>query len=405
MAAAQLAGKTATRDELLLARAMRALVEADHRSVRGAVEELLQSAAGRGGPSEESLQIGISALVGATSGAGLFLELSHMTEARWWWPLGLPPAAVALGRALALRCLGRWGAAEDVLGQSEAQWSAGAAGVLPEVYRGIAELVRGRPERFRRSLTLPEIGGLSEQGRQMVTLVQVQQLLNSGDLREAADLLAARRMTVEETPAFVRFQWRRLEGRWDEAMGHLRWLRANGHPVASSLDIHLYPERATVLLLARGRIGATRRLIADIREGLGPLAEPRHLLDRAEAEVARVLGDPAEAVRVLRRGVETARTHGEVFATDELLAELAGLLVQAGDFPGAAECVRRLEEIAARTESWPEPPAVAGGVRPAARGGRPGRRAQAPDGRRRAGPQPGAAVRDRDDAAGRRAAR
>ncbi|MER6266800.1 AAA family ATPase [Streptomyces sp900105755] len=349
-AAAQLAGETATRDELLLARAMRAVVEADHRSVRGAVEELLQSAAGRGGPGEEPLQTGISALVGATSGAGLFPELSHMTEPRWWWPLGLPPAAVALGRALALCCLGRWRAAEEVLGQPGAQWSAGAAGVLPEVCRGIAELVLGRPERFRRSLTLPEIGALSEQGRQMVTLVQVQQLLNCGDLREAADLLAARRMTVEETPAHVRFQWRRLEGRWNEAMRHLRWLRANGHPVASSLHIHLYPERATVILLARGRIGATRRLIADIREGLDPLAEPRHLLDRAEAEVAWMLGDPAEAVRVLRRGVATARTHGEVFATDELLAGLAGLLVQAGDLPGAAVCVRRLEEITARTE-------------------------------------------------------
>ncbi|MEC3993804.1 AAA family ATPase [Actinacidiphila sp. DG2A-62] len=350
-AAAQLAGETTTRDELLLARALRATVEADHRSVRGAVGELLQSAAGRGGPGEEQLQMGICALAGSTSGAGLFPELSHMTEARWWWPLGLPPAAVALGRALALCCLGRWRAAEEVLGQPEAQWSAGAAGVLAEVCRGVAELVLGRPERFRRSLTLPEIGGLSEQGRQMVTLIQVQQLLNSGDLREAAGLLAARGMTVEETPAHLRFQWRRLEGRWDEAMGHLRWLRANGHPVASGLHIHLYPERATVILLARGRIGATRRLIADIREGLAPLADPRHLLDRAEAEVARTLGDPAEAVRVLRRGLETARTHGEVFATDELLAELVGLLVQAGDLPGAAQCVRQLEEIAARTES------------------------------------------------------
>jgi hypothetical protein len=67
--------------------------------------------------------------------------------------------------------------------------------------------------------------------------------------------------------------------------------------------------------------------------------------------MARMLGDVAEAVRVLRRGLETAWAHGEVFAVDELLAELAVLLADGGDLRGATACLRRLEEIAARTES------------------------------------------------------
>lgn len=350
-AAAQMAGEPATRDRLLFARALHAALEADHRAVRGAVEELLRSAAGRGGPDEETLQMCVTVLVGATSGAGDLPQLSRMTEARWWWPLGLPPAAVGLGRALALCGLGRWRAAEEVHARSAGQWSsAGPAGMLPDVHRSVAELVLGRPERFRRGLAAPEIGDLSEPGRHMVTLVQVQQLLNCGDLRGAADLLAARRLTIAHMPVHAQFQWRRLQGRWDEAMTHLRWLKANDHPVASSLHLHLYPERATVILLARGRIAAARRLIGDIREGLGTLAEPRHLLDRAEAEVAQILGDPAEAVRVLRRGLETARAYGEVLATDELLAKLAVLLADAGDMPGAVDCARRLEETAARTQ-------------------------------------------------------
>ncbi|MGQ4516501.1 AAA family ATPase [Streptomyces sp. DW26H14] len=350
-AADQLTGDTGVRDRLLLARVMRASVEADHGSVRGAVEELLRSAAGRGGLAEETLQACVSALVGAASGTGDLPELSRMTEARWWWPLVRTPAAVALGRAVALGCLGRWEKAGDVLARAEGMWSgAGPARVLPEVCRGVFELALGRPERFRRTLAMPETDGLSELSRYLVSLLQVQQLLGHGDLRGANDLLAARRLSVEDMPTHVRFPWHRLEGRWDEAMADLRWLTANGHPVAASLHLHVHAERATGILLARGRIGTARRLIDDIRQGLGRIAEPRHVLDRAEAEIARALGEPAEAVRLLRRGLETARAHGEVFATDELLAELAGLLVEAGDPEGAAECVRQLGEVAARTE-------------------------------------------------------
>ena len=38
------------------------------------------------------------------------------------------------------------------------------------------------------------------------------------DLRGAVSLLAERRTDVDDLPAYTRFLWRHLEGRWEEAM-------------------------------------------------------------------------------------------------------------------------------------------------------------------------------------------
>lgn len=351
-AAAHLTDEPRARGRLLLTWALHGVKTGDRGAVRAAVGELLESAGGVFGPAEETLQAAVVLLVGATFAAGEQQELSQMAEARWWDGQRLPPAVGALGRALALCALDRRQAAEELLARSERHWSGdGPARVLPEVYRGGIELVRGRTERFRRTLTLPETAGLSEQARHMVTVVQTRWLLEWGDLRGAGDLLAERRLTIQDMPVHVRFLWRRLEGRWDEAMALHRRMMANHLSVASGLDYHLPAERATAILLARGRIKAAVRMIDEIREGLGEAAEHEYILRRAEAEAARVLGDRAGAERALRRGLGAARDAGEVYATDELWAALAALHIEAGNLSGAKECVRRLERVAEQTEN------------------------------------------------------
>lgn len=323
----------------------------DHSVVQRVVEALLRGDLRTGDLTDEMLQEAVCLLVGAASAAGDLAGLSRMAEARWWNTLGSSAAARASGRALALCALGRWQEALAVPAPNARQGSgADAAAVLPTLYRTVAEMTLGRPERFRRSLTMPEFGALSAGSRYAVTVIQVDQLLGLTDLRAAADLLAERRVAVDDLPVHSRFLWRHLEGRWEEAMRLGRQLFANRQSGTPALGHHLFPERITALLFARGRIRTVVRLVGTMREDLGGAAEYEHILCRAEAEAARTLGDLAEAERTLRHGLNAARAGGEVYATDELWAELATVQADTGDLPGALDSLRHLERIASRTD-------------------------------------------------------
>jgi DNA-binding CsgD family transcriptional regulator len=348
-AASHLVEDPGERGRLILRAAAYASAICYYPAARQVVESLLRGDLGTRNLTEEMHQEAVGLLVGAASAAGDLAALSRMAEARWWKTLGLPAGARASGRVLALCALGRWREALAVLALDERP-SGDAAAVLPALYRAVAEMALGRHERFRRSLAVPELAAASAGTRYAVTVIQVDQLLGLADLRGAASLLAERRMDVEELPAYTRFLWRHLEGRWEEAMRIGRQLFASRQSGTPALGHHLFPERVTALLMARGRIRTVVRLVGTMREELGGGDGFEHLLCRAEAEAARTLGDLAEAERTLRRGLNAALVTGEVYATDELWAELAAVQIDTGDLMGARDSLRHLERIAEQTD-------------------------------------------------------
>jgi DNA-binding CsgD family transcriptional regulator len=350
--AAYLVEEPGTHNRLMLRYATSAATACDYPAVREAVEALLRGVVGTGDISDEMLQEAVGLLVGAASADGDLVGLSQMAEARWWNRLG-PPAAVRVsGRALALCALGRWREALALLAGTEPRSAgAGLATVLPALRRSVAEMTLGRPEMFRRSLAMEEFSALTPGGRYAVSVVQADQLLGLADLRGAADLLAGRRTTIDELPMYTRFLWCHLQGRWDDAMALARRLFANNRRVGTpALGHHLFPERVTVILFARGRLRSAARLAGTMREDLGAAAEHEHIVCRAEAEVARTLGDLAEAERILRRGLEAAEAAGHVYATDELWAELAAVHTDAGDLPSARDSLHHLDGLVAQTD-------------------------------------------------------
>jgi DNA-binding CsgD family transcriptional regulator len=352
-AAAYLVHDPATRDQLMLRYAASAASACDYPAVRGAVEALLRGGVGTGAVSGEMLQEAVGLLVGAVSGAGDLAGLSELADPGWWNRVGSSADVRESGRALALCALGRWQEALALLVRVGSRGTdAGLAAVLPELRRSVAEMVLGRPERFRRSLAMAEFDRLTPGSRYAVTVAQADQLLGLADLRGAMDLLTARQTPVEGLPVYSRFLWRHLEGRWDEAMALARRLFADNRRVGTpALGHHLFPERVTVILFARGRLRSAARLAGTMREELGGTPELEHIVCRAEAEVARTLDELAEAARLLRRGLETARAGGQVYRIDELWAELAAVQCDAGDLPGARDSLRHLERLVARTDS------------------------------------------------------
>lgn len=337
------------RGRLILRAAVYASATGNYDDARQLVEPLLRGDLGTRNLTEEMHQEAVGLLVGATSAAGDHETLSRMAEARWWDTLGSPVGPRTSGRALALCALGRWRQALVVLAADERPLD-DAAAVLPTLYRAVAEMTLGRQERFRRSLALSESAAASAGTRYAVTVIQVDQLLGLADLRRAASLLAQRGMQVEDLPTYTRFLWRHLEGRWGEAMRIGRQLFASRQSGTPALGHHLFPERITALLLARGRIGTVVRLVGAMRENLGAGDGFEHILCRAEAEAARTVGDRAETERTLRRGLNAALSTGEVYATDELWAELVAVQIDIGDLPGAWDSLRHLEQIAEQTD-------------------------------------------------------
>ncbi|WP_427917435.1 AAA family ATPase [Streptomyces sp. cg40] len=341
-AAGHLVERPADRVPALQRYAVAAYFAGDFATARTIAESILRNRPDIVDPLE--LQEIATLLTAATANDLDWAALSRLATPRWWDELRLPVAAAATGRALALCLLARWHEALDLLAQTEPAWDTDVrARANPTCFRDAAELALGRPERFRRSLAIPEAPHIGPDHAYTLTVTKFDELLNGGDLQAAETLLAAQGLTPELLPRSGRFLWHHLRGEWDDALDPSRWMLANKQFHTPAVDKYLIPARTAAILLARGRVTSARRVIDSVRvPGEGP---PEHSLDAAEAEVLRTLGDPAGAERSLRRGLAAADAHDQVAGTDELWSSLTELLAREGRTAEAAACLDRLERV------------------------------------------------------------
>ena len=347
-AAGHLVERSADRVPALQRYAVAAYFAGDFRTARTIAESILRDRPDILGRLE--LQETATLFTVATANDLDWRALSRLATEQWWDELRLPVLAATTGRALALCLLARWREALDLLVRTEPVWSTDArAAANPGCFRAAAELALGRPERFRRSLAIPEAPQIGPDHAYTLTVAKFDELLNGADLHAGEALLAAQGLAPQLLPRHSQFLRHHLRGEWDEALEPARWMLANNGIHTAAVDHYVVPARTAAILLARGRVTSARRLIDSARaEEEGP---PEYSLDAVEAELLRTLGDPAGAERTLRRGLDAAEAHGQIAGTDELWASLAELLADSGRTAEAMTCLERLERISDRTGS------------------------------------------------------
>lgn len=320
----------------------------DYRTARTAAEWLVC------GPAEgldpQAVHEAATLLVASAAAEQDWQALSRMGTAHWWEGLPLSAMATVSGRVQALWQLEKWQEALALMLQTERVWQAtpGSRALL-ELFRRVAEYVLGRPDRFIRALALPEEPDLAPSKAFAFNIATFDVLLGIGDLRGAANLLSTRGMRLELLPQPNRFLWHHLNGQWDEALALARRLLVDGGVLNVVPGHHLLPARTAAILLAQGRPTSADRLISSVRGQVnGPL---EHVLDHAEAEILRTLGELGRAEEVLRRGLRAADERGSFYGTDELLASLAEVHAEAGQPDRATACLARLERTAEQMNS------------------------------------------------------
>ncbi|MFE2595679.1 AAA family ATPase [Streptomyces sp. NPDC059396] len=320
----------------------------DYRTARTAVERIVSAPAE--GLDPLTLYEAATLLVASAGAEKDWTALSRMGAASWWEGLPLPAVATVSGRVQALWQLEKWQEALALLSQTEPIWqTTSESHALLELFGGVAEFVLGRPDRFTRVLTTPEVPDLPHSKAFAMVIAQLDMLLGTGDLQQARALLAARGLSAELLPPCSQFLLRHLEGRWDEALPLARRLLVDGGVLNVVPGHHLLPARTAAVLLARGRITSAGRLISSARgQANGPL---EHVLDHTDAEVLRSVGDLGRAEETLRRGLSAADDRGSVYGTDELWASLAEVHTEAGHTREAVACLERLEGLAERMNS------------------------------------------------------
>ncbi|MEU2744390.1 ATP-binding protein, partial [Streptomyces sp. NPDC007095] len=287
-------------------------------------------------------------LVAAVSAQEDWPVLSRMGTARWWNGLPLPALAVLVGRVQALLQMERWHAALTLLSRTEPMWQTDPdSRLMLEWFRRLTEFALGRPEQFLRALTMPEAPELPRNKVFAIAVGVFDSLLGVGDLHEGTALLSARELTPEMLPPSSLFLLRHLQGRWDDALPLARRILVNGGTLNGVPGHHLLPARTAAILLSRGHTTSAGRLISSVRGR--PNGALEHVLDHADAEVLRTLGDLTGAEETLRRGLSAADERGSVYGTDELWASLAEVHADAGHTGQAVACLQRLEGLAEQT--------------------------------------------------------
>ncbi|TJZ59352.1 helix-turn-helix transcriptional regulator [Streptomyces piniterrae] len=321
----------------------------DHRTARRTAETILRD------PSDvltgETLQEIASLLVVATAAGKDWTGLGRLGSARWWERLRLPPVAAVPAQALALCLLDRWQEVLDLLAPTEELWNTDPhSRIVPEMGQAVgAMVVQGRPDLLARLIEQPPAPDLPAVSQYSMTVGYVGQLLGAADLSGVMALLQARTMAPEALPPGNRFLLLHLQGRWDDALVLGRWMVAKDQTFAPAPQHHLFVARGAGILAARGKTASAARLIAAERgAGDGPLEV---FLDLADAAVLRTMGHPDSAEQTLQRGLREADARGSVYGTDELAASLAVIRAEAGRPSEAADCLRRLGDLAGRTGS------------------------------------------------------
>ncbi|MGW1505845.1 AAA family ATPase [Streptomyces mirabilis] len=320
----------------------------DYRTARTASEWILYGQAEDLDP--YALHEAATLLVAAAAVEQDWPALARMSTALWWDGLGMPAMATVTGRVQALCQLERWHEALDLLARTEPVWQSDPdSRVLLDLLGSVTEFVIGRPDRFNRSLVQPQLPGVPWAKAFAQIILQFDLLLATGDLQRAAALLPAGDLTPELLPGSSRFLWHHLHGRWDEALALARRLLANGGVLSTVPGHQLLPARTAAVLLARGRVTSADRLISSVRgQPDGPL---EHILDHADAEILRAVGELGRAEETLRRGLRAADDRGSVYGTEELWASLAEVYAESGRTSQAMACLERLEQLAEQLDS------------------------------------------------------
>ncbi|MFD3309981.1 AAA family ATPase [Streptomyces sp. NPDC058694] len=348
MGAVRLIEEQYDRDLAILRSGQAAFGCGDYRTARTAAEWLVCGPAE--GLDSRTVHEAATLLVASAAAEQDWPTLARMGTALWWEGLPLSAMATVSGRVQALWQLEKWQEALALMLQTERVWQATPSSrALLELFRRVAEYVLGHPDRFARALALPEEPDLPPNKAFAHNIATFDVLLGIGDLRAAANLLSTRRMDVELLPQTNRFLWHHLNGRWDEALALARRLLVDGGVLNVVPGHHLLPARTAAILLAQGRTTSADRLISSVRGKMdGPL---EHILDHAEAEVLRTLGELDRAEEVLRRGLHAADERGTFYGIDELLASLAEVQAEAGHKDRATACLTRLEQTAEQMNS------------------------------------------------------
>ncbi|MFI6252225.1 AAA family ATPase [Streptomyces sp. NPDC051016] len=298
---------------------------------------------------ELDLQEAACLVVAVTANARDWPTMSRLATARWWAELPVPALAKVTGRALALCHLSKWQEAAELLERNRTVWNTGArARATPGVFRAMAELALGRPERYRRELAMRDAPELPPGKVYSLAAGMFDDLLAGYDLDAARTVLATAGLSPRALPPLSRFLHDHLTGRWDQALESARRLLAHGEAQSTPVsDSSLLPARTAAILLARGRITTALQVVEDLRGAEG--SPPQCALHASEAEALMTLGDLDSAEETLRAGLSTARAHAQIYGTEELWALLAEVLAGTGRAAEATACLERLEGIAART--------------------------------------------------------
>ncbi|MFI9383136.1 AAA family ATPase [Kutzneria sp. NPDC052558] len=157
-----------------------------------------------------------------------------------------------------------------------------------------------------------------------------------GELGTARRVLAENGLTTGQLNPLNRMTHASLSGRWDEALELGRPALAGPDTTTTTGARVAAHQHLTGILIARGLPNRARRMLAMAR------AEPaslEHLLAGPDADLARLLGDPARARQVLTDGIEYAARHQLVVGVDELRWRLIELDLSVGATDAARRCL------------------------------------------------------------------
>ncbi|MFC4078534.1 helix-turn-helix transcriptional regulator, partial [Amycolatopsis samaneae] len=259
------------------------------------------------------------------------------------------PSQRPVTRALALGMLDRWGEVRAVLGESGERWRTGSAttvlhGSLLEahaaLWTGHGDLVEKLSER---DFPAPEGAGPRAVRRHRAELVtsRAAALLVLGDAERAGELLAGQE--PGGTPLCDRATLAAMRGEADLAVDLARRARTGGAHRGYHIGYSAMQQTIIAMLVAQGKLSAARETLTAARE-----AGPRlgHLLDIADAQIQRALGESEAARAKLLDCERTAAERGLAVGTDLCWAELADLALQAGDHDEAKRCLGAIEDLA-----------------------------------------------------------
>ena len=261
------------------------------------------------------------------------------------WPARRPGHEV-ITRAFSLVLLGRWVEGERLLQQWREVWSTAnpATAYFGHIVLSGAGVLLGDPSTVRRVTTEP--GSLPPGELPQFAFErcrhEVDMLLVLGELELARQRLEASSMGADQLHGPDRFLVQWLTGDHATALESARCSMAEGNSSARMLASVLMFSGSARLLAGQGWLSRARRMLESNRSS----PQLAHLLDHAEATVARFLGEDDEADALLRRGLEYAEDAGFVLGTEAMWAELASRERALGELARARECLARAEELA-----------------------------------------------------------